>query len=248
MSNERLPLDEQLSDSDSSDSSSGSADLGSSTELELILKGIRQSISYLYKLAITVRNPTPTDRLYTKHDIDTSCYECWDIQHVGQRLPLLASVSPFLLQRLGKANSRRRQVFKYNKKHHEKLQHGVDAYTANLETVVGVADHITGDQERTFHPVSVRDQDEVARNTPSERAPTLDTQTTVATFLEKDPDRTELDFDDGLSETLSVLTEGSPEEDDFKFPEPPLGALGDDYFECPYCCEVSRIPNMIQWK
>ena len=248
MRNERPPFDEQFSDSDSSDSSNGSSDPGSSTELELILEGIRQIISYLYGLAVAIRNPTPLDRFDRSTNVDTSHFEIWDIQHASERFPLLSTASPLILQRLGKANSRRRQVFKYNMIHNSKVRHGVDAFTTQVDPVAVLPDRYLDEDQGDLEPTSLKAPNEESQRTPSIRAPTLDTQTTVATFVEKDTGDAAINFDDGLSETSSAVSDGPLDETALEIPAPPAGALEGEYFECPYCYEISRAPSTIQWR
>ena len=248
LNNERLPYDEQASDSESSDSSSESSDPDSPTELEMILNDIKQTISCLYKLAIVVHNPAPRDRFRKAEDIDTSHFELWDSKHIGEKFPMLASESPFLLQRLGKANSRRRQVFKYNKIHHSKMRHGVNNFLVRAEPVLEVPHRDLESEQQVFNPVESQDRDEAARSAPSISAPTLNTQTTATTFIETKTEEMDVDFDDALSESSSAVSENPLDEGALKIPEPPAGALDGDYFECPYCYEISRTPTITRWR
>ncbi|KAF8438315.1 hypothetical protein BGX38DRAFT_1098108, partial [Terfezia claveryi] len=64
---------------------------------------------------MAIRNATPRDRLHKITSIEVSHFEYWDIAHIGSKFPTAAS---YLIQRLGKANTRRRQLFKYYQQHH----------------------------------------------------------------------------------------------------------------------------------
>ncbi|KAI5782533.1 hypothetical protein FPQ18DRAFT_382474 [Pyronema domesticum] len=52
--------------------------------------------------------------------IDMSQYEIFDINHVKEKHQL-SEDKDYLAERLGKANTKRRQILKYNEKHHEKI-------------------------------------------------------------------------------------------------------------------------------
>lgn len=93
------------------------------TELEQIASSVPDTVNCLLRLSVAIRNPAPHDRFATSVSIDISHYESFDIQHVQMKFQ---NVDSLLAQRLGKANSRRRQYFKYRKSHHSKLAHGLD--------------------------------------------------------------------------------------------------------------------------
>lgn len=198
-----------------------------------------------------MRNPAPLDRIQNADEINTSHFEEWDIQHVGEKFPLLATVSPFLLQRLGKANTRRRQIFKYNKLHNSRLKRGVDGMTGRAETIAVITTQNFENQEGVSRDTDFRDHNEVhesRESAPSTRAPTMDTQTTVATYIENQADTVYFDPDDEVSETSSAASENPMDEGALRIPEPPLGALDGEYFECPYCFEISRTPTITRWR
>ena len=248
INDERLPYDEQSSDSDFSHSSSEPEESMFSTELEQILDDISRTISYLYELAIAIRNPTPIDRSHKAKKVDTSFYETWDILHVKEKFPMLERESPFLLQRLGKANSLRRQTFKYSEAHNKKIRHGVDATLPLVEILVEAHDPKLKYEEDAPIPIDFGDQDEATQTAPSTSAPTISTQTTATTFVERKTDSLDLDLDDRVSETSSIVSEDPTDGGVLKVPEPPAGALDRDFFECPYCFEFTRAPTRNQWR
>jgi hypothetical protein len=55
--------------------------------LQQTLLDVVDIIDCLYKLSITIRNPSPHDRLVKAASVDTSFYEHWDIQHVKNKFP-----------------------------------------------------------------------------------------------------------------------------------------------------------------
>ena len=86
--------------------------------LEALVSDIAHIITCLNKLSITIQNPVPKDRLYKIACIDVSRYEHSDIEHVEQNFcpkdpQNNFRVEKYLSDRLGKANTKRRQLLKY---------------------------------------------------------------------------------------------------------------------------------------
>ena len=123
-----LATESEVYDSDSSDESDN---FPKPTELQQIFHDIEHIITCLYKISVTVRNPTPHDRYIKVHEIDTSFFEPYDIQHVKGRYP---KAPEYLAVRIGKAISRRRQYFKYRELHGAKIAQNLDA--ENTETTL----------------------------------------------------------------------------------------------------------------
>ncbi|OCL04529.1 hypothetical protein AOQ84DRAFT_300694, partial [Glonium stellatum] len=93
------------------------------TELSQILSDIIEVVNCLLRLSVAIRNPAPHDRFVKSASTDTSHYEPYDIQHACMKFP---SADKKLTALLGKANSRRRQYFKYREEHRYKLSQGLD--------------------------------------------------------------------------------------------------------------------------
>ena len=99
------------------------------TEIQQIFVEILEVINCLYRLSMSIRNPTGTERYVKSAHIDTSFYEPYDVEHVRQLFP---QAREYLIERLGKAVSRRRQYLKYREAHAAKLaQHLGEKDTAN---------------------------------------------------------------------------------------------------------------------
>lgn len=104
---------------DSSNSeSSEDEDVDGSSEVKQIFNDISELIGSLHRLSMSIRNPTVTRRYKKDMSLDTSFFESYDIEHVGQKFP---EASTNLAYRLGKANSRRRLWLKSRELHAEKL-------------------------------------------------------------------------------------------------------------------------------
>ncbi|MCJ1387908.1 hypothetical protein MMC18_000751 [Xylographa bjoerkii] len=94
-----------------------------STEIQQIFTEILEIINCLYRLSMSVRNPTGTQRYVKSAHIDTSFYEPYDVEHVRQLFP---HAKEYLVERLGMAVSRRRQYLKYRETHAAKLARHLD--------------------------------------------------------------------------------------------------------------------------
>ncbi|KAF8245547.1 hypothetical protein K440DRAFT_662728 [Wilcoxina mikolae CBS 423.85] len=88
------------------------------TELEERYIDITHFITCLYMFSIAARNPAPRDKFEKWAAIDVSGYRHHDIMHVRDKFP---NASNYLQERLGKANSRRRQLLLYNERHNSKI-------------------------------------------------------------------------------------------------------------------------------
>lgn len=211
-------------------------------EIQQIFIDIKESIAYLYELSIAIRNPAPRDRILKLASIDVSHFEEWDMRHVEGVFP---QGSPFLLQRLGKANTKRRQVFEYLEKYHRKLAHNMDAIL-NLEAVDStIDDEHTKDGPKGVEGSGLRSNIESnIESRLSTTATTTNTQTTITTFVENKKD---MAIDEIQSET-SAASEDPGEESKLQMPEPPKGALDGQPFECPCCYDIIKVSSRISWR
>ncbi|KAF6830428.1 hypothetical protein CPLU01_07354 [Colletotrichum plurivorum] len=128
----KVPWDKEQGSHDSSTESDSRDDEGDSgshcphpfeSEYSQILSDVLETINCLFRLSITIKNPSSHDRFMNSAATDASHFEKFDIQHVRMKFPL---ASESIIERLGKALSRRHQYFKYRERHHERLAHGLD--------------------------------------------------------------------------------------------------------------------------
>ncbi|EWG41493.1 hypothetical protein FVEG_03599 [Fusarium verticillioides 7600] len=121
------PWDQDLSPAefpnDDSDDEPLSVDASGPSELSQIFAAIVEDINCLFRLSVSIHNPSPHDRFKKACLTDTSGYEPFDVQHVCNKL---SKAPKPIAERLGKAISRRRQYFKYRELHHDKLASGLD--------------------------------------------------------------------------------------------------------------------------
>jgi len=102
------------------------ADETSEPEIEAfvtLLSDITHIITCLYRFSMAMWNATPRDRLHKITSIDVSHFESWDIANIEDKFPKAPS---YLKQRLGKANTRRRQLMKYYQEHHGAIVQYID--------------------------------------------------------------------------------------------------------------------------
>ena len=190
-----------------------------------------EAITCLLRLSMATQNPAPHDQFMESGQTNTSCFESFDIGHVQAKFP---DAEGYLINRLGKAISRRRQYLKYRDEHHKKLTQGIV------------------DVVEAPKPVSEPIGTEFA---PIEAAPTeINPESTVASSIPlatKAP-TTHIDLDEdvysevGLSQT-SYATSAN-ESTNNRPPPIPKEAQEGKPFECPLCFMTISIRNSNSWK
>jgi hypothetical protein len=88
--------------------------------LEASTNEICHSISSLFRLSVAIQNLSSQDQLERMARINMSHFETPDINHVRDKFRLTKE-GDYLSEKLGKANTKRRQLLEYNEMHHEKL-------------------------------------------------------------------------------------------------------------------------------
>jgi len=91
--------------------------------MEQIFLHLTELITSLYRLSMTIRTSTQKNRYIKSAAIDLSHYVRFDIEHTRHKFPL---AQEFIVERLGKAISRRRQFIRYSGKHAAKLAVTID--------------------------------------------------------------------------------------------------------------------------
>lgn len=208
------------------------------------------------RLSVVLRQPAPRD-YKSKLDLPENTlahYEPFDIDHVRSVAPYACRHSSathtaeeqetaprfeaqeFLIERLGKANTQRRQLLRYLQNHHEKLSKYIDT------PIVG-------------HQNPVEPFLEAAHKAPTLNMSTR-SQTTVTTVHQVSKPLDSLESD--------VMSEGAPTETSFgtaisssagyeskpEVPAPPKSAepLGDRPFQCPFCYYMINPRNTRSWE
>ena len=210
-------------------------------EFDYLVSDITHIITCLYKFSIAIRNPAPKKRLHKIAAIDVSFYEDWDINHINGKFRQENSQSNFkveeyLIERLGKANTRRRQLFMYYKNHHETISRYIDDPLPSKSAT-------TTNEPTNISELPTQDPDHERAATLNE---TIKSQTTMSTIV---PGlvRTELD-EDQLTQT-SYATSAS-QTMRIRVPSPPneVAAFEGKPFECPYCFNIIKVRSRQDWK
>lgn len=242
----RLPYDEQFGQEEGTSESDNESDFGSclnSTEIDMLHDEISQTVDHLYDFTIHIRSiARPRDLQRKAAKVNVSYFESHDIQHVRQ---MFCAADEELVSRLGKANTRRRQIFKYLENHHWKLAKLDEDSLEQRKRRRTAADGVENESEWEY-PQSHRSQDfDGSIGAPDTAKETFNTQTTVTTVVE---DELPIDADDGNSEVTSAPSEGSENEEAPKLPELPMEGTERRAFQCPYCFEVIRVSGTASWR
>ena len=221
------------------------------------LDDIANIISCLYNLSVAMRQPVPQDRLQKYAAIDLSHYEFFDKQHALEKFP---NAKPHLIERLGNANTQRRQYFKYRLLHHEKIAKGLEyigpATSGHKSTLPGLDGAILVPQSTHTH----HDADPIqGRSVTNEGAGTVvtaaKTSTTISIVSKSAVVRSVLD-------TIEVESEGGKTATSFgtiieggnvkllKVPDPPDAdrLFAGNAFQCPYCYSLIIVKNSKAWQ
>jgi hypothetical protein len=254
--------DESLSDSDSSQSSledddstaQSEPDANTSTKsrLEECITDITHVITCLYKFSITIQNPAPRDRLEKCSSIPVSHFEEFDTDHVFHKFP---DAPKYLTERLGKANTKRRQLLKYYEIHYEKIAgnyglHNDETPRESVSRATSGNDFDGGSrlQGATENTTTMQTQ----RLTPSEGPVTIRTrltQTTVSVYVPRGvnlDDVLEIDDQSQTSDASSV----SGGHANLQVPPPPEQdrAFDGEPFQCPFCFVIISVLGRQSWK
>lgn len=109
----------EISDSES-DSDDAENDGPRTSDLEELLSAINKANISLLKISMIIRGSSARDdynKAATRYRIDSA----WDVSHVREKYGAAEKSSRWLVLRMGKAITRRRQYLQYRKDHHGKL-------------------------------------------------------------------------------------------------------------------------------
>lgn len=239
--NDRNSPTTPTSDSDSDQSLIDDLDaLYPNSYLEEEMMDIGHIITCLFRLTISIQNPSPRDKPAKFAAIDVSHFEEYDFNHVSAKFP---SAPQYLIKRLSRANTKRRQILKYMEQHHQKLAHDyeqsslTDGRHPDLEQV---GQHAMKDEGSGEDDISTRETEHISQSVAGDTATVANTHTTVTTFVEdafRGEDTEEM-IADSQSVTSFATSAGSDiTESRLRVPAPPNAGTDDEDepFQCPYC-------------
>ena len=233
------------SDSDrSEDPSSSASGQEPVSELSQLLLAIREAITSLYKLSIAIRNPTPRDR-YAKAASSTPIDVSYDIGHVYEKFPQIRSKA-WLLEKLGRGITRRREFLRYREQHREKIGGNIRPSTGigerhelaearrdftYIEAQFPVGDPVVGVEAHSISHSQLAST-KATTYVANLNGETLDTQSIAS--------RSETSYVTSIAEDSSHSLR--------QIPEPPKESVNGMPFECPYCFTILAIKNTKHWK
>ena len=196
------------------------------SELQKLFSAINSSNASLMKLSMVIRS-SPTRDDYLKA---ASRYKDWnpypDIGHVKEKHGSAKRSTDWLLERLGKGITRRRQFLKYRVDHFEKLSGGWD------EEKAGKEDEKPEKTIASTKATTFLGNDNIYQREGSDTAGSFGSQTSYeATVL----------GDKNASNRLKV-----PPPPKLAFPDIPF-EFGEP-FNCPYCYTEQNVKNKAAWK
>ena len=231
--------------SDSSDSGGSLVEQPCPTsELQQLFLAIVETITSLLKLSISIRRSTPRDRYARVASLKSPLDPSFDINHVYEKYPRLRS-KPWLVEKLGKAITRRRDYLRYRERHHEKLADS-NVSSANIKPPYH---HNAVPTKLDSHTVSARGGPKVA-DVASSSADRSRLASTIATTYIAD---SHIPFETASHSALSEISDLTSVVDDHHqearpIPDPPKESAGAKPFECPYCYTIQVIRKPSNWK
>ena len=224
--------------SGSSGSSSPGNEVDSTSEIQELYLAIIAAITSLFKASVFIRRPVPNDRYAKSKNLDPYD-DRYDIQHAGQKFPKAYQQSPWLIERLGKANTKRRQYFRYRQLHREKLSIDLEPYPKAVNK---------GNPSFDTANVQVENRKPMTVVLSQKSAPTTMMHTEATEYTGKDELIVEETFDEGLSMTSFASSVTNEDGKGLTIPNPPKDSTGGAPFECPYCFTIQTVKRPSLWR
>lgn len=189
------------------------------------------------------RKPAPYDRLLRSAKIDTKFYEFFDQRHVLEKFP---RADLALIERLGRAITKRRKYFKYREQHRQKL-----SQQRRPDLVVSTGGETSGPGRKEEDGPSVHEKAiEVVSDiwtTSLVQSSGANQSTTASTlFVPVTAPLNTQSFDqqsDAGTQT-SYGTVSSIRPDRLSLPPLPRSSDGGREFECPYCFTICQLRSL----
>ena len=236
--------DGAISDSDE-DNASAAEETTQTSDLEQLFTAIKTANSSLMKLSMVIRNSPARDdylKAASRYPFDAK----YDIGHVKEKYGPAKGSRDWLLERLGKAITRRRQYLRYREEHHAKLSR--DWENATVEETVTIADIDAPPLSRA----------QAAEDEAPAKTIALTKVTKATTYVENKTmtERDGIDLDQGSfgSQTSYEPTVIGEAVHKLSVPPPPTMAFENvpfefgEPFQCPYCYMEVTIKNKTAWK
>ncbi len=216
-----------LSSSESDSSSLPSLDernvLAPTSEMQELMSAIWTGLDSLFKASIFIRKFASQDKRVRAAETKPFDNRA-DVMYINDRYPLL-NKNPTLVHRLGEANARRRQYFKYRRDHDERLSTvaiKIDSENVNAQPLRVVK----STQTATKETISTRPADTQATPFMAEAAQTRMLETSGAP--------------EAMSAVSFATSVVETSDEDLSFPSVPAEADTGSPVLCPYCFEFQQ--------
>jgi hypothetical protein len=149
-----------------------------------------------------------------------------------------AANNKVLLEKLGKANAKRRQWLSYRRRHRDKL-------SSQGGSLIGQPEDLrAGPAETNIHLSTNQASSESAYSF----GLTTENSTTATTFYSREDDSIRGSVNEVSSEvSFSASSVSGKEKSPLEIPCLPSEAASGDPFECPFCFGIITISNLQQW-
>ena len=232
-----------ISDSDD-DNASTPEEATQTSDLDQLFTAIKTANSSLMKLSMAIRNSPARDdylKAASRYHFDAR----YDIGHVKEKHGAAKRSSDWLLERLGKAITRRRQYLKYREDHHTKLSKDWGEEAAEEVDMAGLE----------APPMAT---DKAIEDEKPEKTIALTKLTKATTYVGNETmiERDGINLDQGSfgSQTSYEPTVAGETVHKLSVPPPPIMAFEGvpfefgDPFQCQYCYMEQTVKNKAAWK
>ena len=213
------------------------------SEITEIFSSITETINSLFRFSIIIRNNTNRDRYAkaTAASLADPIQDYFDINHVREKFPALeAKGKKWLISRLGKAITQRRQYLKYCREHNQKTS--VDLVTPNF-------DSLPKDTEAMPMQPAVKAPTLSGMSTLSKPPSTL-AQTQASTLILNSSQNVDEEAPEDSQSQTSYATSNEEDSTSSVLHVVQLEDVskGLDHFVCPYCWQIQAITTQRAWK
>jgi hypothetical protein len=237
---------DNFSDSDESDQKNSSATdtsggdkslyHGEASEARELFMAATETVTSLFKLAVIIRSTSMSNsflKAASRYPYDAQ----FDCNHVRARFPKAFRTVPWLVERLGRSITMRRQVLQYRREHQARIEtfdiegdENVPQSEERQELPVPRKAKSIGTHVETKASTYVQPTEDINAGRENQETASIGSQTSYATTAVNE---------DG-SNAISV-------------PPPPALTNGTQFlygqfFECPYCCTFQNPRDRHEWK
>jgi hypothetical protein len=148
------------------------------------LVDIAHIVTCLFEFSIATKNPASRDRLKKYSQIPVEHFEICGVSHAKHKFPECQEST--LIERLGKANTRRRQMLRYYEEHHERIVGPQELHVPPSIPMIPQVVQIMDDQ-----PLAPKSVMPAPDRHGSKSVVTKKSQTTVSTYVQRILDNTD---------------------------------------------------------